>query len=85
MTNISNIRRIQNEITKLNNDATLYEKMFKIDMVGEDIYHWHAILFGPKDSLYDGYQFKLDIILSAEYPFSPPRVKFFDTHSTFKY
>jgi ubiquitin-conjugating enzyme E2 D len=30
--------------------------------VGDNIRHWHASIFGPKDSLYEGGTFKIDII-----------------------
>jgi ubiquitin-conjugating enzyme E2 D/E len=50
--------------------------MFKVKMVEDDIYHWEVVLYGPEDSLYEGYQFKLDIKLPNDYPFSAPRVKF---------
>lgn len=72
----TNLRRLQNEIMHLQSQSIEYENMFKISMVEDDMYHWHVILFGPKDSLYENYQFKLDLQLPNDYPFSPPRVKF---------
>jgi ubiquitin-protein ligase len=76
MSTTANLRRLQNEVSRLQNQMSDYEKMFKIKMVNDDMYHWEVILFGPEDSLYEGYQFKLDLRLPNDYPFSPPRVKF---------
>ena len=76
MSKTANLRRIQNEIKRLNNDAKEFEKMFTIKMVDDDMYHWDVILYGPEDSLYEGYKFKLDIVLPNDYPFEPPRIKF---------
>lgn len=42
----------------------------------DDIYHWSAKIFGPKDSPYEGGIFYLDIVLpntaDRQYPYSPP-------------
>lgn len=76
MNTTANLRRIQNEVKNLESQSQEYEKMFKINMVGDDMYHWSVILYGPEDSLYEKYQFKLDIKLPEDYPFSAPRVKF---------
>jgi len=72
----ANLKRIQNEVKMLKNENNQYEKMFSVNMVGEDMYHWQATLHGPEDSLYAEYDFKVDIVLPADYPFSPPTVKF---------
>ena len=45
-------------------------------MVDENMYHWKVLLNGPQDSLYEGYQFELDVKLPNDYPFSAPKVKF---------
>jgi ubiquitin-conjugating enzyme E2 D/E len=77
MNKTANLRRIQNEIKHLDQSHTAeYIKMFKINMVEDDVYHWDVTLYGPGDSLYEGYEFKLDIRLPDDYPFSAPRVKF---------
>ena len=76
MTSTANLRRIQNEIKNLQLKAAEYEKMFKINMVDDDMYHWNVTLYGPEDSLYSGYEFQLDTLLPNTYPFEPPRVKF---------
>jgi ubiquitin-protein ligase len=47
-----------------------------VSRVGEDAYHWQATLAGPADTPYDGGLFYVDIVLPADYPTHPPKVKF---------
>lgn len=76
MNTTANLRRIQNEIKGLEQNNEEYKKMFTIKMVDDNMYHWDIMLYGPADSLYEGYKFKLDLVLPTDYPFAPPRVKF---------
>jgi ubiquitin-protein ligase len=76
MSATANLRRLQNEIASLQKNVTEYENMFKIKMVEDDMFHWEVILYGPEESLYEGYNFKLDVKLPNDYPFSAPNVKF---------
>lgn len=76
MTSTANLRRLINEIDKLQSNACEYDKMFKFTMVEDDMYKWNITLYGPKDSLYEDYEFQLNMELPSTYPFEPPRVKF---------
>lgn len=40
------------------------------------ITEWEAVIVGPEDSWYEGYQFKLSISVPSEYPMIPPNIKF---------
>ncbi|KAK9449394.1 ubiquitin-conjugating enzyme/RWD-like protein [Limtongia smithiae] len=42
----------------------------------EDIFNWEIVLFGPKDTPYEGGTFKLDLKLPQGYPFNPPILVF---------
>lgn len=72
----TNLRRIMKESEQLQSLGNEYDKMFVIKMVGDNIYNWKAIIYGPEDTFYAGYKFIVDIILPLDYPNSPITVKF---------
>ena len=76
MNSTANLRRIQNEVKRISTKASEYEKLFKISMVGDDMFHWSVEIYGPVDSLYENYIFSLDMRLPANYPSSAPKVTF---------
>jgi len=46
-------------------------------LVNEDnIFEWEVALFGPPDTLYQGGYFKANMKFPADYPYSPPSVRF---------
>jgi len=46
-------------------------------LVNEDnIFEWEVSLFGPPDTLYQGGYFKANMKFPADYPYSPPSVRF---------
>ena len=38
--------------------------------------HFHVVIFGPKDTPFDGGLFKLELFLPEDYPMAAPKVRF---------
>lgn len=72
----ANLRRLMNEANLIKRSADEDSVMFRLNRVGDDMYHWTAVIYGPEDSLYENYEFNLDISLSDNYPASPLTIKF---------
>jgi ubiquitin-conjugating enzyme (huntingtin interacting protein 2) len=52
------------------------EQNIKILVIENDITHWKGYINGPKDTPYEGGYFQIDIVLTNEYPYKPPKMKF---------
>uniref|UniRef100_A0A1B0A7C6 E2 ubiquitin-conjugating enzyme n=1 Tax=Glossina pallidipes TaxID=7398 RepID=A0A1B0A7C6_GLOPL len=66
-------RRIQRELTEMANDrSSIYSAGLKED----NLYEWDCVILGPMDTVYEGGTFFLDLRLSHDYPFAPPKVAF---------
>lgn len=71
---MSSTRRIQKEIKDL--EGKLPEGVLEVTQDGFDIFHWFAVIEGPKGTPYEGGKFQLAISLPTAYPFKPPSFKF---------
>ncbi|KAG8368935.1 hypothetical protein BUALT_Bualt15G0098100 [Buddleja alternifolia] len=48
----------------------------EVDIILEDIYHWHTTILGPPNNPFFGGKFVLNIHFQPEHPFKLPRVRF---------
>ncbi|KAE8743315.1 Ubiquitin-conjugating enzyme E2 R1 [Frankliniella fusca] len=50
---------------------------FRVKLVNEDnLFEWEVAIFGPPDTLYQGGYFKAHMKFPADYPYSPPSIRF---------
>ena len=57
-------------------NSLLKEKEFKVWQVENDTKHWKAVIEGPSNSIYEGRNFQIDIKITEQYPFGPPKMRF---------
>ena len=68
------IKRLKNE---LNEFKKYQNENFEVSLPNiNDIYSWDAIIYGPKDTIYENGKFKLSIFIPEHYPFESPVIKF---------
>lgn len=54
----------------------MIQNQLQIKPHGDDLMNLRGLIKGPPDTPYDGANFQLEIIIPANYPFFPPKVKF---------
>ena len=67
-------------LQRLNKELSIMEKdpveNCSAGPIDNDIKKWHANIFGPKDTPYEGGIFNLNIEFTEEYPYKPPIIYF---------
>jgi ubiquitin-conjugating enzyme E2 D/E len=68
------LKRLKNE---LNEFKKYPNENFNVSLPNiNDLYSWNAIIYGPKDTIYENGKFNLSIFIPEHYPFEPPVIKF---------
>jgi ubiquitin-conjugating enzyme E2 D/E len=68
--------RLLKELQSINNNKDKNDNNFKLSIVNDNLYNWDATIYGPENSPYHGYEFKLKIEIYEKYPLCPPKIKF---------
>jgi len=67
-------------LKRLNKELADIQKHPPVEMsvgpVGDNMFHWEGVMYGPKDSPYEGGMFKFKVDFTDEYPMRPPSVLF---------
>lgn len=69
------VRRTQKELAEFKQTSDINENI-TAEPIKDDLFHWCAIMQGPKGSPYENGIFKLDIQLPSRYPYEAPRIYF---------
>jgi len=68
------VSRVKKELAELAKEAS---PPVRLSLVAEDSYlHLTGEIDGPADTVYQGGVWKVDIVIPANYPFEPPKMKF---------
>ncbi|KAJ3020478.1 hypothetical protein HKX48_000751 [Thoreauomyces humboldtii] len=70
---LQDTRRIEREIRQVHADKSA---QLSVRIVDDNIHHLLATIQGPSGSPYESGTFTVDIVLSDQYPFKPPAMKF---------
>lgn len=63
------VKRIMQEIKEIRQDTS---GDILAEALENDIFEWHFVIRGPRDTEFDGGIYHGRILLPAEYPFKPP-------------
>lgn len=66
-------KRIQRELAEITSDPP---PNCSAGLKGDNLYEWVATILGPVKSVYEGGVFFLDVHLTIDYPFYPPKIVF---------
>lgn len=70
----SAVKALQVELKRIQNEPV---EGFRVKLVSDDnIFEWEVAIFGPPGTLYEGGYFKAHMKFPADYPYSPPSVRF---------
>ena len=67
-------RRLLKDLKKMQDDSTL--DSLQATPMGDSLFQWEAIIFGPEDTIWEGGVFRLVLEFTEDYPNKPPKVKF---------
>ncbi|PVU88566.1 hypothetical protein BB561_005777 [Smittium simulii] len=75
------IRRILSEWKELQKEPPTNFRAFPNE---DDIFLWHFMIEGPKDTVYEGGQYHGKLVLPAQYPHKPPKLIFLTKNGRFE-
>lgn len=67
-------KRLLKDLKKMQTDQT--HDSLQATPMGDSLFQWEAIIFGPEDTIWEGGTFQLVLEFTEDYPNKPPKVKF---------
>jgi len=67
-------KRLEKELADIT--ALAKDSLISAITIDDDLTHWRGILLGPEGTPYEGGTFSLDIRVSHDYPYTPPKIRF---------
>lgn len=68
------LKRLEKELQDI--QALSADSSVTAEAVGDNLTHWKGHLRGPEGTPYTGGAFDIDIVIPADYPYNPPKMKF---------
>lgn len=61
-------------VKRIKKELTLWQSYHMLEPVDDDIFIIQGYLFGPPQTIYDGYAWRVTFQISSDYPFKPPKL-----------
>jgi ubiquitin-conjugating enzyme E2 D/E len=68
------LRRLKSELDDFSRNVE--QRSYDLEIVNDDMLHWHIALKGPQGTPYEGGTFLIDIVFPQDYPLTAPTLKF---------
>lgn len=69
-------KRIMSEFARYKNPSYSKNQLMRIESIDDSLMNYRAIIKGPENTPYYGFNFELNVRLSDNYPLEPPKIKF---------
>jgi ubiquitin-conjugating enzyme E2 D/E len=69
-------KRLQKEFRDIQTSDEFDKCKIKVELNHNNMTHWKVAMKGPNNTPYSDYEYLLDVVITSQYPFKPPKIKF---------